>query len=128
MYLSEAVDDIRDALVQHRLSGRKTLWATILKQIAKQDSFDGHYADTILDAIRAFLKPLDDKTILSLWRETETGMCDDTEDECLFPDCCRMDLEMEILQQTTELAWWEAEQLKPKSKRKKWHRREMEDE
>jgi hypothetical protein len=39
-----------------------------------------------------------------------------------------MDLEMEILQQTTELAWWEAEQLKPKSKRKKWHRREIEDE
>lgn len=67
-------------------------------------------------------------SILSLWRETETGMCDDTEDECLFPDCCRMDLEMEILQQTTEMAWWEAEQLKPKSKRKKWYRREMEDE
>ena len=127
MYLSEAVDDIRDTLVQHRLSGRKTLWATILKQIAKQDSFDGQYADTILEAIRAFLKPLDDKTIISLWRETETGMCDDVEDECLFPDCCQMDLEMEILHQTTEMAWWEAEQLKPKSKRKKWHRREMED-
>ncbi len=128
MYLSEAVDDIRDTLVQHRLSGRRTLWATILKQIAKQDSFDGQYVDTILEAIRAFLKPLDDKTIISLWRETETGMCDDTEDECLFPFSCRMDLEMEILQQTTELAWWEAEQLKPKSKRKKWHRREMDDE
>lgn len=128
MYLTEAVDEIRDTLVTHRLSGRKTLWATILKQIAKQDSFDGHYADTILNAIRAFLKPLDDKTILSLWRETETGMCDNTEDECLFPDCCRMDLEMEILQQTTELAWWEAEQLKPKSKRKKWYRREVENE
>lgn len=128
MYLTEAVDEIRDTLVTHRLSGRKTLWATILKQIAKQDSFDGHYADTILNAIRAFLKPLDDKTILSLWRETETRMCDNTEDECLFPDCCRMDLEMEILQQTTELAWWEAEQLKPKSKRKKWYRREVENE
>jgi hypothetical protein len=128
MYLSQAVDEIRDALVQHRLSGRKMLWTTILKQIAKQDCFDGQYADTILEVIRAFLKPLDDKTIISLWRETETGMCDDTEDECLFPFCCRMDLEMEILQQTTEMAWWEAEQLKPKSKRKKWHRREIEDE
>ncbi|MEI7684812.1 MAG: hypothetical protein WCL32_07270 [Planctomycetota bacterium] len=126
MYLSQAVDEIRDTLVQHRLSGRKALWSTILKQIAKQNSFDGHYADTILDAIRAFLKPLDDKTIISLWRETETGMCDETEDECLFPECCRIDLEMEILHQTTELAWWEAEQLKPKSKRKK-RRPEMED-
>ena len=104
MYLSQAVDEIRDALVQHRLSGRKTLWPTILKQIAKQDCFDGQYADTILEVIRSFLKPLDDKTILSLWRETETGMCDETEDDCLFPACCRMDLEMEILQQTTETA------------------------
>jgi hypothetical protein len=127
MYISEAVDAIRDTLVQHRLSGKQTLWSTILKQIAKQDCFDGQYADTILEAIRAFLKPLDDKSIISLWRETETGMCDDTADECLFPGCCRMDLEMEILHQTTDLAWWEAEQLKPKSKRKKWHPREMKD-
>ena len=126
MYLSQAVDEIRDTLVQHRLSGRTYLWSTILEQIAKRDSFDGHYADTILEAIRAFLKPLDDKKIISIWRDTETGMCDETEDECLFPECCRIDLEMEILHQTTELAWWEAEQLKPKSKRKKW-RSEMED-
>ena len=127
MHLTEAVDTVREKLFRHRLPGRTTLWSTILKQIAKQDCFDGQYADTILEVIRAFLKPLDDKTIISLWRETETGMCDDTEDECLFPDCCRMDLEMEILHQTTELAWWEAEQLKPKSKRQKWHRREIED-
>jgi hypothetical protein len=38
MYLAEAVDAIREKLVQHRLPGRKTLWATILKQIAKQDN------------------------------------------------------------------------------------------
>jgi hypothetical protein len=112
VYLNEAADEIREKLVQHRLSGRKTLWKTILKQIAKQDAFDGHLADTILEAIRAFLKPLDDKTIISLWRETETGMCDETEDECLDPDCCRMDLEMELLQQITDLAWWEAGQIK----------------
>ena len=82
MYLTEAVDEIRDRLVQQRLPGRKALWATILKQIARQDSFDGQYADTILEAIRALLKPLDDKPIISLWRETETGMCDDTHDAC----------------------------------------------
>jgi hypothetical protein len=105
MYIPEAVDVIREKLVRHRLSGIKTLWSTILKQIAKQDSFDGQYAGTILEAIRSFLKPLDDRTIISLWRQTETGMCDDTDDECLFPDCCRMDLEMELLQEITSLAW-----------------------
>jgi hypothetical protein len=74
MHFWEAVDVVREELVQHRLSGRKTLWSTILKQIAKQDSFDGHYVDVILEAIRSFLKPLNDQTIISLWRQTATGM------------------------------------------------------
>ena len=108
MYLSEAVDAIREKLVQHRLPGRKTLWATILKQIAKQDAFDGAYADTVLEVIRSFLRPLGAPTIISLWRETEVGMCDETLDDRLFPDDLRMDVEMELLQQVTDLAWEEA--------------------
>jgi hypothetical protein len=119
VYLPEAIDEIREKLVQHRLSGTKTLWVTILKQVAKQDSLDGQYADTILEATRAFLKPLDDKTIISLWRESETGMRHDTNDDCLFPDCCRMDLEMELLQQITDLAWWEAEQIREAAEKRK---------
>jgi hypothetical protein len=106
--LTDAVAAIREKLAWHRLSGRKTLWATILKQIAKQDAFDGRYADTILETIRAFLKPLDDKTIILLRRETETGMGDETDDGRLFPDAVRMDLEMESLQEITDLAWEEA--------------------
>jgi hypothetical protein len=108
MYLTEAVDAIRETLVQHRLSGRKTLWATILKQIAKEDAFDGHYADTILEVIRSFLSRVDDETLISLWRQTETGMGDETEDECLYPGSVRMNLEMELLQEITHLAWEEA--------------------
>lgn len=108
MYLTEAVAEIREKLVQHRLSGRKTLWATIQKQIAKQDAFDGAYADTILEIIRSLLRPLDAATIISLWREREVGMCDETEDDRLFPDDLRMDVEMELLQQVTDLAWGEA--------------------
>lgn len=79
-----------------------------MKQVAKQNAFDGQYADTILEAIRSFLKPLDDQTIMSLWRQTETGMGDDTEDERLFPDCARLDLEMELLREITSLVWEEA--------------------
>jgi hypothetical protein len=108
MYLAEAVDAIQEKLVRHRLSSRKTLWSAILEQIANRDSFDGEHADTILAAIRSYLEPLDDQTVISLWRETEAGMGDDTDDECLFPDCCRMDLEMELLQEITNLAWEEA--------------------
>jgi hypothetical protein len=106
--LGEAVNAIRDKLVPHRLPGGKTLWATILKQIAERDSFDGQYTDTILAVIRSLLKTLDEQRIISLWRQTEAGMGDDTADECLFPDCCRMDVEMELLQQITSLACEEA--------------------
>jgi hypothetical protein len=111
MYIPEAVDVIREKLVQHRLSGRKMLWSTILKQIRKQDAFDGAYVDTILGIIRAFLKELDDKTAISLWRNTESGWADDTEDDHLFPFQVRMDLEMELLQEITSLAWDEAKEL-----------------
>jgi hypothetical protein len=108
MYLAVAVDAIREKLVRHRLSGRKTLWATILKQIAKKDALDGQGVDVILEVIRSVLSQLGDGTIISLWRQTETGMGEDAEDECLFPECARMDLEMELLKAVTELAWEEA--------------------
>ena len=108
MYIGEAVDVIREKLTQHRLSGRNTLWSTLLKQIAKKDAFDGIYLDVILDAIRSFLKELDDKTAISLWRQTETGMAEDTENDHLFPFSVRTELEMELLKEITDLAWAEA--------------------
>ena len=117
MYLTKAVDEIREKLVRHRLAPRKLLWPTILKQIAKQDSFDGAYAEIILEIIRSFLQPLDDATIISLWRETEVGMGDETEDDHLFPNGLRMDVEMELLQQITDLAWYEATGRWPKPRR-----------
>jgi hypothetical protein len=112
MYIPEAVDVIREKLVQHRLSGRKTLWSTILKQIAKKDAIDGHFAETILAIIRSFLKELDDKTAISLWRNTEAGWADDAQDDHLLPFSVRMDLEMELLQEITNLAWEEAKELR----------------
>ena len=110
MYITEVVDEIREKLVRHRLSGRKTLWATILKQIAKKDGFDGQYVDTILEVIRSFLGQVDDETLISLYRQTEVGMGDEIEDGNLFPDSIRMDVEMALLQEVTTLAWDEANQ------------------
>jgi hypothetical protein len=75
MYPSEAVDEIREKLVKYRLAPRKFLSRTILKQIAKQDCFDGAYAGEIQEMIKSMLRPLDDATIISLWRETVVGMC-----------------------------------------------------
>ena len=108
MELTEAADAIREKLIEHRISRTANLWSTILKQIRKQDAFYGQYADTILEIIRSFLSQLDDETSIALWRTTEAGFADETEDDCLFPDCIRIDLEMELLKEVTDLAWNEA--------------------
>ena len=108
MHLSEAIHAIREMLMEHRFSGAGDLWSTILNQIAEQDSFDGRHADTILDLIRSYLGQLGDRTAIALWRTTEAGFADETEDDCLFPDSIRMDLEMELLKGVTDLAWDEA--------------------
>jgi hypothetical protein len=52
MELTEATDAIREKLLEHRIFRTANLWSTILQQIRKQDAFDGHYADTILEIIR----------------------------------------------------------------------------
>jgi len=110
MELPEAADAIREKLVEHRISRTAYLWPTILKQIGKQDSFDGKHADTILEIIRSFLSGLDDETAIRLWRTTEAGFADDTEDDRLFPDFIRMEMEMELLKAVTDLAWNEAKE------------------
>ena len=108
MHLSEAIHAIREKLMEHRISRTADLWSTILNQIAEQDSFDGRHADTILDLIRSYLGQLGDRTSIALWRTTEAGFAEETEDDCLFPDSNRMDLEMELLKGATDLAWDEA--------------------
>jgi hypothetical protein len=108
MHLSEAIHAISEKLKEHRISRTADLWSTILKQIAEHDSFDGRHADTILDLIRSYLGQLGDRTAIALWRTTEAGFAEEAEDDCLFPDSIRMDLEMELLQGVTDRAWDEA--------------------
>ena len=117
MYLIEAVDAIREKLVKHRLAPRKFLWRTILKQIARHGCFDGAFADTIQEMIRVLLRPLDDAMIISLWRETEVGMCNENEADRYFIDDLRYDVEMEILQQITDMACFEATGKWPEPRR-----------
>jgi hypothetical protein len=95
MDLTDAADLVREKLTEHRISPRTNLWLTILKQIKKKNSFDGDYVETILEIIRSFLSQLDDQTTIDLWRTTETGLLDDSEDDCLFPDSVRMNLEFD---------------------------------
>lgn len=127
MSLDEAVDTIREQLLARKASEQGDVWSVILQQTAKHNGIDGTCDDAITEAIRTLLKQLPDQAIISMWRQTEVGMTDHSEDDCLFPDCLHMDLEIELLQQTMDLACWEVEQLKPKSKRKKCDRRTLND-
>jgi hypothetical protein len=121
MDLTEAADAIREKLIEHRVSRTANLWPIILKQIRKQDSFDGNYADTILEIIRSFLTRLDDQTAIGLWRTTEAGFADDTENDCFAPGCIRIDLEMELLKAVTDLAWMEAKESTKQKERRLSH-------
>jgi hypothetical protein len=111
-----AVDDIRDAAIEHRLPGprKKLLWATILAQVAKRDACDGSLANLLLGIIRDYLKKPTDEDIISMWLQTESGGGDDPEE--LLPECVRIDLEMELLAEVTRVAWDEARP--PKRKRR----------
>jgi hypothetical protein len=108
MDLIEAADAIREKLIERRISRTANVWSTILKQIRKQDSIDGQYADTIEEVIRSFLSQLADQTAIGVWRTTDAGLADETEDDCLFPDSVRINLAMELLEAVTDLAWNEA--------------------
>lgn len=111
-----AVDDIREAAIDHRLPGprKKLLWATILSQVAKSDTCDGSLAELLLELIRDYLKKPDDEDIIAMWLETETGGGDNPEE--LLPDGVRIELEMELLAEVTRIAWDEA---RPQGKKKK---------
>jgi shikimate kinase len=106
--LSDAVDIIRGRVAALGLSKKADVWSTILKQIKKKQCFDHRYAEAIINCIGSLLAKLDDKTVIAMWRETETGMADQMEDKELVPDCVRMDLEMGLLEAVTESAYEEA--------------------
>jgi hypothetical protein len=51
-----------------------------------------------------------DQASIALWRRTEAGLGNDNDDDCVFLDCIRTDLEMELLKEVTDLAWNEAKE------------------
>lgn len=112
-----AIEEIREAAMEYRLPGpgKKLLWATILSQVAKSDCCDGSLANLLLDIIREYLKKPTEQELIAMWLQTENGGGDDP--ETLFVDSVRIDLEMELLDEVTKVAWDEARPPKKKRKR-----------
>ena len=78
----------------------------MLRQLGERDSFEGEFADTFLDLIRKFLAGLSDEAVIDLWCQTETGMGDDPEEQ--VAEFVRFELEEELLDEVTKVAWDEA--------------------
>jgi len=108
MNVFQAIAAIREKVIGIPSSAGADMWSAILTQIAKEKCFDHQYAAAIEEIIRSLVAGLDDDAVIAMWRETETGMADDADDEELVADCVRMDLEMELLQAITDLAYDEA--------------------
>jgi hypothetical protein len=107
MYLFEAIDAIRQRALEFQTPDGTGLWSIILTQIKRDSCFDGSHAETLLEMIGAFVKELDDASVVSLWLATDTGAADEADVESLYPDSVRMDLQMELLDQIIKLAYEE---------------------
>ena len=88
---------------------RVDVWTAMTLQISSRDSCDGAYIDIIMELINKHLKELKEKTIRSLWKETETGIMNQLDDEGFSANSLCTDLEMELLELITNSAWNDAE-------------------
>jgi len=104
MNLIQALDAIREEARRIQLSIGADLWSAIIRQLREENCFNQRYADAIEEIIGSIVSRLDDATVTAMWRETETGIADNAEDEDLFPDSVRMDLEVELLDEVVNLA------------------------
>ena len=102
-----AIDAVRDGAVRRTLPDGGRLWSTIVKQIGDNGYFDGKLADMLEEIIGSLLKNLHDAQIIELWRDSEMGMTHDGDAEDFLADSLRMDLEMELLDETVKLAYEE---------------------
>ena len=88
---------------------RVDVWTAMTLQISSKDSCDWTYVSIIMKLINKHLKELKEKTIRSLWKETETGIKHLLDDEGFLADSLLTDLEMELLDLITKSAWDDAE-------------------
>ena len=85
------------------------MWDIIVHQIKNTDSFDGRYYDLIQGIVNEHISQMKDGEVILIWKETETGMNRDYEPEDVSIDSLKMDLEEELMDEITKIAWSEIE-------------------
>ncbi len=113
--LFEAVDAIRQAANDQIAPGfkRAKLWPRIARQFGRQQGYcDMSLVNKLEFLIETYVERLDDKSVVSIWKERRRGWLDEENAERHFVDCLRQDITMELLRELTELAASEAEEKK----------------
>lgn len=84
-----------------------SLWEMTVHQIKIKNSIDGLYYNLIQDIVNEYIKKLKDEEVINIWKETESGMNRNFEPEDLPTDSLKLDLEEEIMDEITTIAWSE---------------------
>jgi hypothetical protein len=108
--LIDAVWDIEDELMKIPFTKNKSVWEGIINEIKKKRTIAYKYIEIIEAEISKYLKTLKDEDKKSIYRETETCMLNQDEDEIeLYTvDSIEMDLENELLSELIDNAYEEA--------------------
>ena len=110
--LLEAVWDIEDVLMKipFTKSKSKSVWDYIITEIKKKETIDYKYIEIVEVEISKYLKKITEEDKKSIYRETETFMINQDEDEIeLYTiDSIETDLENELLAEIIDEAYDEA--------------------
>ncbi|MFH1699550.1 MAG: hypothetical protein ABIE07_03090 [Candidatus Zixiibacteriota bacterium] len=84
------------------------IWDMVVYQIKKKDSIEGVYYDLTQNVVNDNISKLKNEEII-IWKETESGINRDYEPEDVPIDSLKLDLEEEIMDEITNIAWHEIE-------------------
>ena len=109
--ISEVIKSIINELNSKPCSddGKINLWDMTVHQIKNKDSVDGRYYDSIQGIVNEHISQMKDDEVIIVWKETETGINRDYEPEDVPIDSLKFDLEEELMDEITKIAWSETE-------------------
>jgi len=109
--ISEFINSIIQTLNSKSCPGNDemNLWETTLHQIKNKNSIDGRCYSLIQNIVNEFIEKLRDEEIIQIWKETELSLNRDFEPEDVPIDSLKFDLEEEIMDEITTIAWRDTE-------------------
>ena len=105
--ISEFINSIIQTLNSKHFpeNDKMNLWEMTLHQIKNKNSIDGRCYGSIQNIVNESIKKLSDEEIIGIWKETELSLNRDFEPEDVPIDSLRFDLEEEIMDGITAIAW-----------------------